>query len=183
MIFIDEQLQAGEDEMLSSSMRLQDLIEVRSSLDEWQRQSEKGDPTIPLDANQRASLSALVAFPAEFTPAWMNALEGMPPAEAPLREYQDWIGQIQRVVQLEINSLNRRLRQLDADQIELAQSYSIESKASRGFSPNIIIDRKEDLEARQIRPTSVFVLVGGIVGLLIGLLIQLIMILPPWKRN
>jgi hypothetical protein len=173
---IDQQLQAGEDEIIQANLRLNDLVATRKALDEWEKASANADQKMPLEPQARWQLLALVTKLAKFTPAWMRVLENQPPVEAPLESYLDWIEQAKPLLQAEAGDLQTRLSSLNQDQINLAQSYSTASRLSLSFSPNIEVKRKEDLGATLVRSSSTFILVGSTIGLLIWLLSQLIMI-------
>jgi hypothetical protein len=162
--------------MLQARLRIQELTSTRSALQAWQKTFANNDPARPLDPETRWQLLAQVSSPARFSPAWEAFLDQQPPADAPLLDYQRWIEQIYPLLQSEITALDERINQVDQQQIELAGQYAIESQGSLSFSPNIEVERKEDLGTRRVRPTVSFILIGGTIGLLIWLLIQLIMI-------
>lgn len=173
---IDQQLQAGEADLLRARQRIQELKGLRSTLEVWSSDLALLEPQEPLPQDQRWQLLAIVAGAADFSPSWMAVLESQPPLDADRQAYQNWIQQITPVIQTELTTLDEQIRQIEEQQIELSRQYSIESRNSLGFSPNIEVERKEDLGTRAVRPSAVFILIGGMIGILIWLLIQLVII-------
>jgi hypothetical protein len=171
---VDQELQAGETELLRVSLRRDDLESTREWLLDWQKTAEKLAPSSQLEPADRWNLVSTISFPAEFTPAWMALLQDQPTEDSPLADYQDWVNLALTVIQNELLSLHDRSLTLDQSQTEAASQFAIESKESLSFSPNIEIERKEDLEVRTVRPTSTFILIGGTLGLLVWLLFELV---------
>jgi hypothetical protein len=180
---IDQQLQAGEDESLQARLRRKDLDAAIANLQAWQNDAPNRDPNLVLDPVERWRIIALVSSPAQFSPAWTQVLEKTPSLEAPVSAYQAWIAEVIPLLRSDSADLKGRIEFLDQQQIDLAQRYAVESQASLSFSPNIEVKRKEDQGIRIIRPTSIFVLTGGLIGLLIALLIQLFMISTSWSHR
>jgi len=180
---IDQRLQAGENEMLQASLRLRDLKAAGKSLEEWQKAALQTDPERIVETNERWELLALITWPARFTPAWKTVLEGQPPADAPVRDYQSWIEQVEPLLETEASALQEQINFLDQKQITLGGNFARASEESLSFSPNIEVKRKEDQAPRLIRLSSTFVLIGGTVGILIWLLIQLVIISRSGRRQ
>ena len=127
-----------------------------------------------MEPAERWTLVSTISFPAEFTPAWMALLQAQPAEDSPLADYRDWVNLALTAIQTELLVLQDRSLALDQSLTEAASQFAIESKESLSFSPNIEIERKEDLEVRTVRPTSSFILIGGIIGLLVWLLLELV---------
>lgn len=179
---VDQELQAVKDARLQASLRIQDLQATQAALNEW-RDGIKTPTDAPLDMQQRWRLLALVSSPAHFTPAWTSLLDAQPPSEAPLSAYLEWIDSAGPVLEAEIAALERQVDQLSAQQDELTRQFTAASQDSLGFSPNIEVQRKQDLDVRQIRPSSTFILVGGLIGVLAWLLFQLMVISRLWRDS
>jgi len=179
---IDQQLQAGETERLQATLRVEDLDSTQQALEEWQSSASDLDQEKPLAPEERWRLLALVSSPAKFSPGWMTALENQPAANASVKEYHNWIEQVKLLLQIETATLENHIQTIDQQQTGLKDQYTVESTDSLSLSPNIEVKRKEDLGVRQVRPSSTFLLVGGVIGLLIGLLIQLVMISNSLRR-
>jgi len=180
---IDQQLQAGETERLQATLRIEDLETTHQALEDWQASASDLDPEKPLALQERWRVLALISGPAEFTPAWMAALNNQPAADAPVKDYLSWIEQVKLLIQTETATLENHIQTIDEQQTGLKNQYTLESTESLSLSPNIEVKRKEDLGVRQVRPSSTLVLVGGAIGLLIALLIQLVMISASMRRE
>jgi hypothetical protein len=180
---IDQRLQAGENEMLQATLRLRDLKTAGKDLEEWQKATIQTDPERILEPGERWELLALITWPAQFTPSWMDVLERQPPADAPIQAYQGWVEQVKPLLETEASALQDRINFLDQKQIELGSNYVRASEDSLSFSPNIEVKRKEDQAPRPIRSSSAFVLIGGMIGILIWLLLQLVIISRSGRRQ
>jgi len=177
---IDQELQAVQNAKLAADLRIHDLQATQQALQDWR--SEAGAlADKPLTLQQRWRLLALVSSPASFTPAWTALLDAQPAADAPPAAYLNWIDQIEPLLETEIAALQDQVSQLSTRQSELTRQFTAASQDSLSFSPNIEIERKQDLNVRQIRPSSTFILVGGLIGVLTWLLIQLIIISHSWR--
>jgi len=177
---VDQELQAVQNAKLQADLRIRDLQATQAALQDWR--SEAGSlPDEPLAHQQRWRLLALVSSPASFTPAWTALLDAQPAAEALPAEYMNWIDQIEPLLEIEIAALQDQVDLLSTRQTELTRQFTAASQESLSFSPNIEIERKQDLSVRQIRPSSTFILVGGLMGVLIWLLSQLIIISHSWR--
>ena len=134
-----------------------------------------------MEPAQRWQLLATVTRLADYSPVWMNVLNTQPEAGADTQAYLDWIDQTLPLLETEAETMHQRIVFLNQQQIELATQYSQTSQKSLSFSPNIEIQRKEDLAPVKMRPSSTLILVGGVTGLLMGLLSQLV-IITSWQE-
>jgi hypothetical protein len=173
---IDQVLQSNEDAILQATLRQRELMAAQKDLQEWQNTAQDGPPESAVEPAQRWQLLATVTRLADYSPIWMNVLHNQPEVEAKTQAYLDWIDQTLPLLEIEAETMHQRIVFLNQQQIELATQYSQTSQKSLSFSPNIEIQRKEDLAPLKMRPSSTLVLVGGITGLLIGLLSQLVII-------
>jgi hypothetical protein len=180
---IDQQLQANEDAILQATLRQRELSTAQKDLQEWRRISQASPPESAVEPTRRWQLLATVARLADYSPAWMNVLHNQPETDAKTQAYLDWIDQTLPLLETEAETMRQRVVFLNQQQIELATQYSQTSQKSLGFSPNIEIQRKEDLTPLKMQPSSTLILVGGITGLLIGLLSQLVIITKGRSRQ
>jgi hypothetical protein len=173
---IDQKLQSNEDAILQATLRQRELAAAQKDLQEWQKIAQDSPPASAVQPAQRWQLLATVAGLADYSPVWMNALNTQPEVDAKPQAYLDWIDQMLPLLETEAETMHQRVVYLNQQQIELAAQYSQASRKSMSFSPNIEIQRKEDLTPVKLRPSSTLILVGGVIGLLMGLLSQLVMI-------
>ena len=173
---VDQQLQSNEDEHLRATLRHHELTTAEKNLREWRETTQKDPAQTEIEPARRWQLLAVVTRLADFSPAWMSVLQNQPAADAKPQAYLDWIDQTLPVMETEDSALLQRISYLDQQQMELGAQYSLVSQKSLSFSPNIEIQRKEDLATLKMRPSATLILVGGVVGLLIWLLTQLFII-------
>ncbi len=120
---------------------------------------------------------------ADYSPVWMDVLRNQPEADAKAQAFLEWIDQTLPLLETEAETLHQRILFLNQQQIELATQYSQASQKSLSFSPNIEIQRKEDLNPLKMQPSSTLILIGGVTGLLMGLLSQLVIITRSRSRQ
>jgi len=171
---IDQKLQSNEDALLQATLRQRELSAAQKDLQEWRKTVQDTPSTSAVTPAQRWQLLATITRLADYSPVWMNVLQGQPAADAKAQAYLDWIDQTLPVLEDEAATMGQRVNYLNQQQIDLATQYSQASQKSLSFSPNIEIQRKEDSKPLKMRPTSTLILVGGITGLLLGLLLQLV---------
>jgi hypothetical protein len=180
---IDQKLQSNEDAILQATLRQRELSAAQKDLLEWQKTAQNTPSDSAVAPTQRWQLLATITRLADFSPVWMNVLQGQPESDAKAQAYLDWIDQTLPVLEDEAATMRQRVIYLNQQQIDLATQYAQESQKSLSFSPNIEIQRKEDIKPLKMRPTSTLILVGGVTGLLIGLLLQLVIITKARSRQ
>ena len=173
---IDQKLQSNENAILQATLRLRELSAAQKGLQEWLKFSQNNPPESAVESTQRWQLLATITRLADYSPVWMEVLHNQPEADAKTETYLVWIDHTLPLLETEAATMHQRIVFLNQQQIELATQYSQASRKSLSFSPNIEIQRKEDLTPLKMRPSSTLILVGGITGLLIGLLAQLVII-------
>ncbi len=173
---IDQTLQSNEDALLQATLRRRELTAAQKILQDWQETAQDSPPEGTLEPAQRWRLLATITRLANSSPAWMNVLNSQPEAKANTQAYLDWIDQTLPLLETETDTMQQRIDFLNQQQIELATQFSQISQKSLSFSPNIEIQRKEDLAPVKLRPSSTLILVGAVTGLLMALLSQLVII-------
>jgi hypothetical protein len=173
---IDQTLQSNEDALLQATLRQRELTAVQKDLREWQKIAQDSPAAGVMEPTTRWRLLATITQLADYSPAWMKVLDAQPDAGANTQAYQEWVDQTLPLVEDEAETMHQRILFLNQQQIELAERFSQTSQKSLSFSPNIEIQRKEDLAPVKLRPSSTLILVGGVTGLLMGLLSQLVII-------
>jgi hypothetical protein len=157
-------------------LRQQELSSTRSSFLNWRQGADEYPKDEPLPSAERWRVLSLTSRLADFSPVWMEVLAAQPSQSGLPDEYIDWTSQIITLIDAELYALEDKLSFLDSEHATLSQAYTSESDKSLGLSPNIEIEGMDQLTLKMIRPTSTFILIGGIIGLLIWVLTQLIII-------
>jgi len=172
----DQELQEVTDELVQFLTRQEQLAAAKESLLAWNESAGDLAQDQPLDSIERWRLTSLAAQIAQFNPGWMAVLDAQPVADAHPDAYVNWLDLIISSINAELSGLPQRINMLEKRQDELAELYTLQADASLSLSPNIEIEAYESLPPEPIRPTSLFLLVGGIGGLCVWLLIQLVKI-------
>ena len=182
VILIDHKLRVSEAELLQVQLRSQKLISTLESLNEWSVSTSKVEINDPPSPEARWNLIGLISYAADFSPSWMTLLELQPPEDASINDFLKWIEETKKVVNIEIQALDQRITELEKIIDMQSEQYTLESKESLSFSPNIEIERMGESSVRVVRPTTTFILMGAIIGILVWLLYQLSLI-SKYRRN
>ncbi len=173
---VDQELQANANASLQAQLRIDLLEETRSALVAWTKSAENYPADQPLPPDQRDAVLALGLYAAQFSPAWDAILENQPAQDAIPGEYIAWSQEIISLVQFELPLLEKRIAQLQIDHPEIEARYAMQSKLSLGISPNLAFEDFEEVPARPMRSTGLWILLGGLAGLLTWGLTRLVMI-------
>lgn len=171
---IDQERQEIVDERIQSERRLEALIAVRNSLEQWRATAPESGSDEVLSSTEREHLYARVVGIAQFNPTWTEVLNAFPAEQAPTSAYQDWIDSILAAIGAEMPLLEARITTLKEQQVVLQSEYDGVANASQGLSPNITFEGLENLPAEVLRPTSQFMLLGGFSGFFLWILVQVV---------
>jgi hypothetical protein len=176
---IDQERQEIVTERIQIEQRAQAIQSAQAALTAWNVSAlgiARASPDTTLTNPDRASLYAIVAQVSDFTPAWMSVLDAFPGHDATLPAYLAWAEQVLATINAELTLLGERYASLSAQSESLETQYNQVADASLGLSANIAIEGLEQLPARLIRPSSQFILVGGILAFLLWLVWQMMRI-------
>jgi hypothetical protein len=181
-IYTDQELQSVREAALQAGMRQQLLQKATAALENWQKtilQPVAGQATeqaVPLPADKRWQLLALVTSLAQFNPAWQTILAAQPAPEAPSSAYTTWLEQVKAQIDTEISTLDQQQAGLKDQQGQLEARYTALADSSLGFAPTLEFDGPRQQTTTRLRPTGMLILIGGIVGLLGWVIVQLALI-------
>jgi hypothetical protein len=161
---------------LQAQLRIDLLEEIRSALVAWTKNAENYPADQPLPPDQRDAVLALGLYAAQFSPAWNAILENQPARDAIPGEYIAWSQEIISLLQFELPLLEKKIAQLQIDHPEIEARYAMQSKLSLGISPNLAFEDFDEVPARPMRSTGLWILLGGLAGLLSWGLTRLVMI-------
>lgn len=173
---IDQELQATASEFVQAQLRQQQLSATKEKLTAWKQEAASLPPEQPLSAAERWRLSSLAGNLTQFTPAWMALMDNQPLAEALPTAYVEWVGRVLAQIDAEEAMLPSRLAALESARTELQERYDKAADGSLGLSPNLEVQGIGESQLQVVRPTTILVLIGGLVGLLIWVLTQLVII-------
>jgi hypothetical protein len=173
---VDEELLAVISKKTDQEARLLRLAGIRAALINWGEESIVADQNQPLEAVDRWILQSLAASAADFSPGWLALLEKQPAGEEPLSIHAGWVDELLAQIDIESKYIKGEISNLAERQAELEDLYEENFSKSYGLSPNLYVEKITHLPARELRPTSLYILVGGMIGLFSWLFYRLIVI-------
>lgn len=173
---IDQERQEIIRERVEAERRVEALKSTRDRLMVWGQSESNWDPEEPFPYQIREELYAPVAQIADFSPGWLELLNAYPGEQAPASAYVPWIQTATTRLDSELAVLAKRIETLRDQEVILQGNYDTVANSSFGLSPNITIESLVHMPAEFTRPTSQYILIGGIIGFLLWILAQLIRI-------
>ncbi|MFN2158592.1 MAG: hypothetical protein ACK2U3_08450 [Anaerolineales bacterium] len=173
---VDEELQALISAKSDRETRLSRLASLQNALNSWEEGSADLEKNQPLTVSDRWYLQSLAASAADFSPGWLALLDQQPGENDSLSVYAEWVAQILTQIEIESAVIQMDISELAERQTELEAMYEDNFSNSYGLSPNIYVEKVTYLPSREMHPTSLYILVGGLIGLLVWLFYRLILI-------
>jgi len=173
---IDEELQGTIEERTAAESRLRTIKTIAEELQKWTQDSQKSASNQPLGLDERWYLESLAAGAADFSPGWLALLDGLPTESAPASAYSGWITQILKFIEREALVLEGETAALEEQQSLLEDQYRLVFEQSKAISPNLVVEDLKHLPTKNLHPSPVFALIGGIIGFLVYLLARLVKI-------
>jgi hypothetical protein len=173
---LDREITALSASTTQAQARLAQLNRSREILQGWKKNAESGSNDRPLEPVERQQLGAAVST-AHLNPNMQPALPEIPPAGSPVKDVLAWLDLAQAGLDQEIQWQQAQATTLTQQLQDLNTQYTSAAQKSRGFSPNIEIEKLSDAPPLHtvVRPTGLLMLTGAIFGLLawmIGLFAQ-----------
>lgn len=173
---IDQDLQAVSEQIQENSSRVNALVSAQNQLEIWKAELDRLDQDQPLEPHLRLQIISHISRLAEFTPAWMDLLENQPAEDENPAAYLSWIEKSNVMIDQDIEAVKQQILDQEQDKTVLSELYREKADTSLGLSPNLEIESIKKGLAERIRPTTTFIIIGGMTAFLIWVLIQLVMI-------
>jgi hypothetical protein len=143
------------------------LREIEAALTEWQRSISQLSVEKSIEDSERDALFIIANHP-ELGSSIQSVLEEFPNADAPISQYNTWLDKFIISLNLENQILQNQIEILETERQNLTEKYAETSQRSLGLSPDLIVDRITDDQPEQdiTRPTSLLILIGGLLGLI-----------------
>lgn len=169
---LDMQLQAIIAQQVQLDQQRVRLENLRAQTDTWLPQVAKWATDQPVNSLDRWRIWSMVAGAADLTPAWQPLLQAAPPEDALPEAYLSWLKQVQVFVEEQLKAIQVEAQANEMKRADVSVQYDTASKRSRGFSPNMIVERVSGgpPELSMRRPAPLVALIGGIFGLMAWLL-------------
>jgi len=172
-ITLDEEILARARARGEAELRLDRLESAAGSLQAWAAGAGDLPGDRPLPEMERWSLLAIVSQVTDLSPGWQAVLERQPVIESPPDDYLRWVEEIEAYIERETVLIEERMAALEAEIAELEERFEETSDRSLAFSPNLEIEPLREVPAQALRPYSLLVLIGGLVGLLSFVVLRL----------
>lgn len=165
---IDRQLQSIVLAKTQATSQVAKLRHTREALQDWQRTISGLSDEQKLDESDRLALS-IIANDTGFGSSVQYVLDKFPNTLASRQEYLAWINELLTALERETQILQKQIETLEQEHHNLAANYAVTSQRSLGLSPDLIVDRITDDQPEQniTRPTSLLILIGGLLGLIL----------------
>jgi hypothetical protein len=141
---------------------------VKQALQTWQTESANNPGDKPLEINARWRLNILASQAAGFDPDWQSHLDAIPPPEAPVEDYVEWIDRLLVMVDQEVVNLQERSKALVEQRAQVTAEWEQERQRGQGLAATMIVEKPAEAppQVAPARSTSLVALVGGMVGLI-----------------
>jgi hypothetical protein len=175
MLELDRQVKAVTQAQTETNLRLVELTQVKLALQTWQEKAQAQDPQAAIHDLERWRLQGLVARLAALDPAGQALFEQTPPRGALLKDYLPWVGQALASADDHITAVQQQQNVLAPQPGNLYQRWNDEYKESHGITAYLMVEPlpNDEVAPRQVRPTQVSALVGGLLSLLAWSLVWL----------
>ena len=170
----DRQLQSIVTAKTQALEKSASLAQIEDALIEWQQSISQLPVETSIEDTEREVLFIIANHP-ELGPSIQSVLEVFPNADASNSQYHAWLDKLFIALALENQILQEQIETLETERQKLAENYAETSQRSLGLSPDLIVDRITDDQPEQNikRPTSLLILIGGLLGLITWVFIWL----------
>ena len=171
---LDTQLQSFSSDQTRAISRLAELIQLRETVATHLRTASAWPEDYQPSQDEHWELWYPVAQ-ADLEKAWEPLLDVFPIDGSPASSYIDWLIQTAIVLDQDIWTLEAQSKALQVQINETSARYKDASNKSFGLSGNLQVEkiRRRPPEQYAVRPTSLLILVGGILGLLLWIILWL----------
>jgi hypothetical protein len=144
------------------------LTQIQQALTSWKESEDSISSGQPLSALDRWLLISRVSQVADWNPAGLALLDEVPPAEAAAADYLPWIDKTLVLIAQELEVIEPQTSRLQSEYDLLYAQHAVALDASRGLTSYLAAASLDqgDRQAEQVRPVSLMIFVGGLLGLL-----------------
>jgi hypothetical protein len=165
---LDQQLQALAATHAQAIARNAELTQLSDTLQIRREFLLQKPLDLPLGESDRWSIWQPLAQ-TDLGAAWAPLGETFPNLDSPLREYIPWLERATASLDYEIQASQAQITALENEENAVNAAYAQASKTSLGLSPNLEVEMitTEPPQLNKVRPTSLLVLIGGLLGLIV----------------
>ncbi len=165
----DVQLHLLETGLLDAKQRqdaLMGTMEKLNAIDAKLAKQHDGDLMPEKDVWE---LDAVVTYAADWTPGWHKLLNDFSGNSPSIQKTRMWIGRVEALITVELARLPESISRMEKERKTLRRIYESEGEKSMGLSANLVVKQltKPSLTVRDLRPTGLLTVIGGLAGLLV----------------
>jgi len=169
IFLLELQIQAIRDSLLQARIRSDLLLEVEETLVKFHKELESLKNSDPIDPSERWRLLSLVSQAAGMNIGWQSLLDSFPESHADEEEYSSWLDEIVIHIGVESELLSNQVEVLERESDQVLAEWEQAVKDGDGLAATLTVEQISgfNMSVRQLRPTGIAALVGGLLGLLV----------------
>ena len=169
IFLLELQLQVIRESLLKVQNRLEKLSEVEEALSQLHGELESSNNSDMLNPSERWRLLSLVSQAAGMNLGWQSFLDSFPASNANVEDYLSWVEEIVIAIGVESETLSNQVESLDRENEVVLAEWEHAVQDGDGLAATLAVEQITGLDTsvRQLRPTNIAALVGGLLGLLV----------------
>ena len=169
IFLLDLQLQVIRESLLKVRNRLEQLSEVEEALSQIHAELESDDNFNLLNPSERWRLLSLVSQAAGMNLGWQSLLDSFPVSNDHVEDYISWVEKVMIGIGVESETLSNQIESLERESVIVLAEWEDAVQDGDGLAATLTVEKiiGLDTSVRQLRPTYIAALVGGLLGLLV----------------
>jgi len=169
IFLLDLQLQVIRESLLKVRNRLEQLSEVEEALSQIHAELESDDNFNLLNPSERWRLLSLVSQAAGMNLGWQSLLDAFPVSNDHVEDYISWVEKVMIGIGVESETLSNQIESLERESVIVLAEWEDAVQDGDGLAATLTVEKiiGLDTSVRQLRPTYIAALVGGLLGLLV----------------
>ena len=176
MLSLNARIYSLNHELLAVKTRHAELSRIKEAILTINEAITQNPSNFGLDSLTRSRLYSLIARASDYDPAWKSLIDSFPVADALTGAYLPWIEEANISLDVAIEDLSPQIDSYETELNKLEVNLEQALQASRGLSTNIYVEQDASSQNKlsPTRQTSVFSLIGGLIGLIVWFVIGLV---------
>ena len=169
IFLLELQLQVIRESLLKVRNRLEQLSEIEEALSQIHAELEADDKSNLLNPSERWRLLSLVSQAAGMNLGWQSLLDSFPVSNDHVEDYISWVERVMIGIGVESETLSNQIESLERESVIVLAEWEDAVQDGDGLAATLTVEKiiGLDTSVRQLRPTYIAALVGGLLGLLV----------------
>jgi len=169
IFLLELQLQVIRESLLKVRNRLEQLSEIEEALSQIHAELESDDKSNLLNPSERWRLLSLVSQAAGMNLGWQSLLDSFPVSNDHVEDYISWVERVMIGIGVESETLSNQIESLERESVIVLAEWEDAVQDGDGLAATLTVEKiiGLDTSVRQLRPTYIAALVGGLLGLLV----------------